>query len=135
MCEVQWRERGNKRVDGYLVEYFANPIQKVRQEISENYRAGVMVLYTMLENALVLFDQDGVFETLRRECREQFCYGLPTLTQDEQNMRLYYIWNDFDELTRAYHNATPDFKMLYYHFGINIMYTYSNCIRSPHILY
>ena len=32
---TKWRERGTKLVDGYLIEYFINPVRQVLKEIEE----------------------------------------------------------------------------------------------------
>ena len=33
---VLWRERGNKIVDGFLIEYFANPPRQIREYFKED---------------------------------------------------------------------------------------------------
>ena len=129
--EVQWRERGNRLVDGFHVEYFANPARQLRRDIINNYNARVLVISNMLENGVVLFDRTGIFEVLTEECRQQNRNGFPPLEQARKHMSFYHVWNDFDELTRAYRNNSLDFKMLYSHFGINIMYTYSQFVQTP----
>ena len=35
--EVTWRERGNKIVDGFLIEYFANPLYRYEGYFEEDY--------------------------------------------------------------------------------------------------
>ena len=34
-----WRERGNKLIDGYLIEYFINPVRQVLKEFEKGFEA------------------------------------------------------------------------------------------------
>ncbi len=35
---ISWRERGDKMVDGFLIEYFADPLQKYYEYLQDDYK-------------------------------------------------------------------------------------------------
>lgn len=44
--DTTWRERGNKLVDGYLIEYFINPIKKINDYMEKKQK---IIIYLQLE--------------------------------------------------------------------------------------
>ncbi len=42
--DVEWRERGNKMIDGCLIEYFANPIKQIKSYFKEEFEKIVLLL-------------------------------------------------------------------------------------------
>jgi len=68
--DVDWRERGNKIINGFLIEYFANPpkqIQKYFQEDFQNHRTMSMIQFITGE---ILFDNTGIISEIRIEAEK-----------------------------------------------------------------
>ena len=60
--DVDYRERGNKLVEGYLIEYFINPIYKVKEYLLEDKRGRGGSMANMLLNCQVLLDKHGIID-------------------------------------------------------------------------
>ena len=56
---VHWRERGNKRVNGVLVEYFANPPQQIERYMQTDHAAGRHADAHMFNIGRIVFDKTG----------------------------------------------------------------------------
>ena len=57
---ANYRERGNKLVNGYLIEYFVNPIHKVREYLNEDKRGHGGSMANMLLHGHILLDKNGI---------------------------------------------------------------------------
>ena len=68
--DAMYRERGNKLINGYLIEYFVNPVRMVREYIYEDKRGHGGAMANMLINGKVLMDRNGLIEQLRGEAIE-----------------------------------------------------------------
>jgi hypothetical protein len=64
---TKWRERGNDVVDGFLIEYFANPPKSIRGYFRQNYAANDHMDATMFVTGRILFDRSGAVAKLKRE--------------------------------------------------------------------
>jgi len=51
------RERGNKIVDGILIEYFANPVSSLTQYFKNDFSANKKINSHMLASGKILFDK------------------------------------------------------------------------------
>src|SRR5689334_9932381 len=64
---TKWRERGNTRVNGFLVEYFVNPPEQIRKYFADNYASHGAMSLTAYTTGRILFDRDGSLAKLRDE--------------------------------------------------------------------
>ena len=108
--EVDYRERGNKLVEGYLIEYFMNPIYKVRGYLEEDVRGHGGSMANMLLHGQVLLDKNGIVEILKEEAKQAI------KKQPEKDIMKYYAcWHAFDEyLAAKYHNELQYYLCLKY---------------------
>ncbi|HLD85807.1 MAG TPA: nucleotidyltransferase domain-containing protein [archaeon] len=70
-CKVKWRERGNKMVDGFLIEYFANPPQQLKKCMEEGYRDGKRVDARMYLLGKIIFDRTGEVKKLQENAKKR----------------------------------------------------------------
>jgi predicted nucleotidyltransferase len=126
-----YRERGTKRIDGFLVEYFANPVRQIKKYIDSSYGNANMIEINMILNGTVLMDKNSAAEELRAYCREKDIRNFPAADEGYSKMSLYLLWDALDELTRASECKSTDFMMQYYAFVLQAFNFYSRYIRSP----
>ena len=69
--ETQWRERGNKLVDGYLIEYFINPAHRILTYFEEETRMYAMSTIGMFVNGKILIDKNGIVEKISYIAKEK----------------------------------------------------------------
>lgn len=98
--DVDYRERGNKLVEGYLIEYFINPIYKVKEYLLEDKRGRGGSMANMLLNCQVLLDKHGIIDELKKDA-----LAAKEILPEKDIMKYYACWNAFDEyLAAKYHN-------------------------------
>ncbi len=108
---ANYRERGNKLVDNYLIEYFINPIHKVREYLEEDKRGHGGPAANMLLNGKVLLDRNGIVDILKEEALK----ALKKAPEEKDLMKYYACWHAFDEyLAAKYHNELQYYLCLKY---------------------
>ena len=65
---TEWRERGNKIVDGFLVEYFANPPKQIAPYFKEDFEDKSQMAVIQFLTGKILFD-DGTIKKLQQESK------------------------------------------------------------------
>lgn len=99
--DTKWRERGNKNVNGFLIEYFINPKRQVLSYLEselENYHLSTTM---MLVNGKILCDKDGSINELIHIAKNNF--NLREVDKVKYKMNCYNVWDGFDELEAKYH--------------------------------
>jgi len=129
--EVKWRKRGNKRVGGFLIEYFANPMRQIKKYIDSSYPNVELHEVTMILGGIVIFDKNATANELIDYCRQKITSEFPKMNEFNVKTGLYHLWNNYDELNRAYSIEAPDFKMQFYRFIQSAFDLYSRYICSP----
>ena len=56
----EWRERGNLLVDDFLIEYFANPVNKYENYMEEELNELGNHTTMMFANGIIIDDKNGV---------------------------------------------------------------------------
>ncbi|OYT33525.1 nucleotidyltransferase [Archaeoglobales archaeon ex4484_92] len=111
---VEWRERGNKVIDGVLIEYFANPPRQIKhyfeKELKENNRSTARIVAV----GEILFDKTGIAEELKREALEYM--KKPFQKPDEVWIEIakYGLWDMLDSVKDAKERNDPSFSYLYH---------------------
>ena len=97
-----WRERGNKLIDGYLIEYFINPVRQVLKEFEEGFIDNAIATTLIFAGSKILYDKDGTIEKLVNRAKEDFNKDLEVIPEFEWKMNCYTIWHSFYELSSKY---------------------------------
>lgn len=107
---VDYRERGNKLVDNYLIEYFINPIYKIKEYLLEDRRGHGGAMANMLLKGKVLYDKNNIVQELQK-----FAEEAKEIIPDKDPMKYYACWHAYDEyLAAAYHNELQYYLCLKY---------------------
>ena len=103
-------DRLKRKIDKYLIEYFVNPIHKVREYIENDKRGHGGPMANMLLKGKVLFDRNNIVPELQKiaqAAKEQI--------PEKDPMKYYACWHAFDEyLAAAYHNELQYYLCLKY---------------------
>lgn len=133
--EMDWRERGNRIIQGFLVEYFANPSRQIRayfQEDFNNRRTMSMVQFITGE---ILFDKTGVINELKAEAGHWMKKEYGGLNSTVLEMKKYAIWDALDNLRDCFDQDREDFHFVYYNSLAKLFSEYSqflNIETIPH---
>ena len=132
---AEYRERGNKIIDGFLIEYFANPPRQILKYFEEDIREKSLMCQTQFATGKIMLDKTGDVAALKEKALtmiEDFYKGAddnPTMT----GISKYFLWDMLDDLQDAYETQRPDFDLLYFNSLNRIVGEYMRCIgRTYH---
>lgn len=108
--ETKWRERGNKNIDGFIIEYFINPKQKVLSYFEKELKDYHMSTTMMFVNGKILYDKDGSVKELINIAKNNF--NLSDIDDFKYKLNCYIVWDGFDELESKY-NKKEDIDFTY----------------------
>lgn len=112
---TRWRERGNKRVDGFLIEYFVNPPEQIRKYFADNHASHSAMSLTPYTTGRILFDCDGSLAQLRREAQRWLRKSWRRSSRVERSLDAYRLWDALDNFEDALERGAPDVAYLYHH--------------------
>ncbi len=102
--EQDWRERGNTRIDGFLIEYFINPAQQMRDYLEKNYQNNITTTANMFAYGTILYDKNGYMAKLKEEALSYLAKELKPISNTANQNTLYHLWDAYDELCVLYKN-------------------------------
>ena len=123
--DIQWRERGNKIVNGYLIEYFANPLKRQYKYLEEDYKKRTRTTTHMFSNGLILFDKTGEVKKFVSEMKKLDKEPFEEVSKEEIEMMKYFIWDNFDNVEGHYKAGKKGFELVYYNSLYKIYSSYS----------
>lgn len=95
--EQNWRERGNRYVDGFLIEYFSNPIFKLKEELVKGINENSLITASMLGYGKILYDTHGLVKQLQAESLSYFNKDFAPISEGRRLQSLYGAWDTIDE--------------------------------------
>ena len=131
--DTEWRERGNRNVDGFLIEYFINPKKKILSYMEKELQDYHMSTTMIFVNAKILYDNDGsVKELIDIAKNNANLTNLGNINEFKYKMNCYSVWDSFDELESKY-NKHEDIDFSYYIFLQRVLESYFYNKRIPSI--
>ncbi|MBN1923521.1 MAG: nucleotidyltransferase domain-containing protein [Nanoarchaeota archaeon] len=125
---VKYRERGNKLVKGYLIEYFANPAWRHEDYIKEDEKDKRRVNAAMFATGKILFDKTGKLKELKKKCTKLLKTRFEKMPKFKVELSKYALWDVIDDI-KGSGKSSKNLKMQYY-LGLNaIIRTYSAFLR------
>lgn len=131
--DVPWRERGNVRIDGMLVEYFANPAAQIHAYIESALKNGGMSSLLMTLKGIPLIDKNGCAEQLLEYCRRKREEGIAPLGAYDLAVGKYRLWDMYDELGRARMLRTPDYLLQCQNLFLKTVEVYCRFLQYPQL--
>lgn len=141
---VAWRERGNQRVDGFLIEYFANPPQQIERYMELDHATGRLADAHMFTVGRILFDKTGDVRRLKRVAARWMKRPLSRArstgprrtsiapaTRAWQEQYKYAIWDHLDGLQDLAMRDEPSFLYVYAITLELVVSTYARFLRAP----
>ena len=116
---TDWRERGNRLVDGFMIEYFINPLRQVVKELDTGFADNNIATTLMFAGSKILYDTDGTVQQLVDRAKADLDREISPVSQYGWNMNCYNVWHSFYELTAKY-NRNADIDFTYNIFLTNI---------------
>lgn len=127
--EKDWRERGSKIVNGYLIEYFVNPPKQIRAYFREDHRNNKTDSQTMFITGKILYDKDGSLAELKKEAKIWLDKEFTALDETSLKLGKYGLWDTLDNLQNIYEFESKSFKYAYYIALRDVLEFYSRHLR------
>lgn len=130
---TKWRERENKNIDGFLIEYFINPKRKILSYMEKELEDYHMSTTMIFVNAKILYDKDNSVQELINIAKNNAnLNNLADVANFKFKMNCYGVWDGFDELESKY-NKHEDIDFSYYIFLQRILESYFYNKQIPSI--
>ena len=110
----EWRERGNLVVDGFLIEYFANPVNKYESYMEEEKNERGNHTTKMFAQGIIFSDKNGEVKKLKEKAEELVDIEPPEIGEFELLSSKYGCWDKYDELNVIYSENRDNFYLAYY---------------------
>jgi hypothetical protein len=133
--DLDWRERGNKVVDGYLVEYFINPPRQIRKYFEEDYSDHRTMSMVQFLTGQVVWDKTGSIAILKQEAQEWIDKPYETQNETVIELRKYAIWDMWDNLQDCAERGRVDFSFIYLNSLLLLFNYYCEFLRLETIPY
>ena len=118
-----WRERGNRLIDGYMIEYFINPVRQVLKEFDDGFKDNGIATTLIFAGSKILYDRDGTIEKLVNRAKEDLNKDIEPISEFKWKMNCYTIWHSFYELNSKY-TRNEDIEFTYNMFLSDIIRSY-----------
>jgi predicted nucleotidyltransferase len=134
--QINWRERGNKIVNGFLIEYFANPLKKITDYLNDDIRVRRKVNAHMLATGKILLDKTGDMKKLKRDARKFLKKNFKSMPKTQIESAKYRLWDICENLKEIYDHKQDDFEFVYFASLQTLFQTYAEFVKfesvSPH---
>lgn len=119
------RKRGNRILNGYLVEYTADPLRYIRGLFNENRAAGIRHIARKYATGVILFDHGGTAD-LQQEARDILRQPIPDFAKNPQwvEMARYYLFDQLLNIRALYEEDSGGFLFAYFAHIQKILDTY-----------
>jgi len=121
---VSWRERGNRRVAGFLIEYFANPLRQLTAYRENDRKRFVRSEARMFSQGELWFDKTGAVARLQRIGRSEMTRPFRRLTAVEIELAKYALWDELDNLVDLARAESPLHGHAYHHLLDSVLDAY-----------
>ena len=130
---ADYRQRGNKVIDGLLIEYFANPPKQILQYLKDDLAAGNLNSQVQFATGHIIQDTGGAVAALKAQALAQMdaFYQQPA-PNSLFPLTKYGLWDSLDNLEEAFKTNRPDFDLIYFTSLDRLMQAYMQAIRHPY---
>lgn len=104
---TKWRERGNKYVDGYMVEYFMNTIAQLAAYRRHDYAAYSRTDARMFALGRIIFDTTGELTAFQQSAWKELDKTFRKPSKNEIEMGKYGLWDELDNLEALFLTKSP----------------------------
>jgi predicted nucleotidyltransferase len=129
---VDFRERGNKIIDGLLIEYFANTPKQILQYFEEDYHKFEFMSQTQFITGKIIKDTNNVVSDLKEKAKEYQNRKFNDLDNDLHELEKYGLWNSLDDLEDMLENDKPEFYFVFYNNLDFLLRSYMKLSRLPY---
>lgn len=109
-----YRERGNRIVDGLLIEYFSNTKRQILKYFEEDYKSIRPMSQVQFATGEILLDKTGQAQELKTLAKSQLATKFEDVDTTPFPLGLYGVWDSLDDLQGMLEDGREDFDFVYY---------------------
>ncbi len=129
---VGYRERGNRIIDGLLIEYFSNSKKQILAYFEDDYKSISPMSQTQFVTGEIIFDKTGEVLELKEIAKSQMAKKYADVNTEVSGIGLYAIWDSVDDLEAMYEDNRADFEFVYYNRLNMLLKTYFWTQKIPY---
>lgn len=126
--KLSWRERGNKYINGFLIEYFANPPKQIKKYFEEDYKDNSHQSHIQFVTGRIVFDKNNEILKLKQLATKYLNKRFKQLNNTQLELKKYSLWDNLDNLEDNYEKNNPDFYYIYFNNLRQIYETYGKSL-------
>lgn len=130
---VDFREKGNKIIDGLMIEYFANPPKQILKYFDGDFNDKSLMSQVQFATGEIIVDKNHTVTSLKEKAKNMIDDFYKTEGTTISDSTKCFFWDMLDDLQDAYENNRPDFDFLYFNLLNRLMSNYMNCINRPYV--
>ncbi|WP_230875075.1 nucleotidyltransferase domain-containing protein [Lysinibacillus cavernae] len=130
---VEWRERGNHVINGFLIEYFANPPGQIRRYYQDDFNERRTMSMVQFKTGRILFDYTGIINVLKLEANEWLGKNYKAINNTLLEIKKYSLWDALDNLKDCYEQERKDFTFAYHNALANLFMEYCHFLNLERI--
>ncbi|NOZ44913.1 MAG: nucleotidyltransferase domain-containing protein [bacterium] len=123
------REKGNEIIDGFLFEYFANPIRKNYEYLQKDFQQRLMMDAHMFATGRVVFDKTGELTQIIKDAQDYLGKEYPKPNEDWVELAKYSLWDMLDNLEEVREANEEDFHLVFYTFSKKLFDIYAKFLQ------
>lgn len=112
--KIKWWQRGNLTIDGYLIEYIADPVSLWEKSFEDDYNSGKKVSVSMFAIGKVLLDKNRVVAKLKEKAESIMEKPFRKMETREIEMAKYHLWDGINKLRNLFEGGFSRYSPLYY---------------------
>jgi len=99
---INYRERGNKIIDGFLMEYFAATKRQIYKHFEGDYQTRHRPCINMFATGKTLFDKKGYVKEIVKESKKWLNKKQKSVTKSFIEQNKYHLFDALDTLEKLY---------------------------------
>lgn len=130
--KVKYRQRGNRRIDDLLIEYFANPPSQIRSYFKEDYNNLTTMSLVQFITGKIIYDETGIVDKLKKEAQKYIDKDFIDVDVNIGELDKYSLWDMLDDLQDMFEYGREDFDFVYYIYLDKLISKYMRYIKYPY---
>lgn len=126
--KTNWRERGNKIVNGYLMEYFANPIKQIKAYMKDDLKDNSNMSNVQFATGKILLDKTGEVLKLKILANKQLKRKFNPPSKIDIEIKKYFLYEHLEKLEELYEINSRSFDISYYNNLLELFNDYGKFI-------
>ena len=130
--DLDWQEKSNCYVDGFLFEYTINPIWKNQEYMKSGLDNHKPVNQNMFAYGKILYDKHGVMKKLQQQSIRELKMKIKPFSKYSNNFRKYGLWCRYDDMLSLNKDGYP-IDLLYWTLVDSLVKCYYDFNCLPHV--